>query len=278
MLYTNTTTTTNYERRDVKKMKIEKISDTQIRCTLNRGDLLSREIKISELAYGTEKAKLLFHDMIEQASNEFGFEADDIPLMIEAIPMSSDCIVLIITKVEDPEELDAKLSTFSPIDEIDAISDYANAAGDGIAALDEIDRDFADAPADQDLLLSPPPNDGFIPMAETIGKAQQNAADNPREKTTRIYSFDSWRKVSEAAANAGSGFDGRSRLYRNPATNIYYLALTGILDDNGDMFRICNHLSEYGQKLKTNYATLSYLEEHCSVIVKNDALKILIEY
>ena len=45
-------------------MKIEKISDNQIRCTLNKTDLASREIKISELAYGTEKAKSLFRDRI----------------------------------------------------------------------------------------------------------------------------------------------------------------------------------------------------------------------
>ena len=33
---------------------------------------------------------MLFHDMMQQASSEFGFEADDIPLMIEAIPASPD--------------------------------------------------------------------------------------------------------------------------------------------------------------------------------------------
>lgn len=46
--------------------------------------------------------------MMQQASLKFGFEAEDIPLMIEAIPLNSDCIVLIITKVEDPEELDTR--------------------------------------------------------------------------------------------------------------------------------------------------------------------------
>ena len=44
--------------------------------------------------------------MMEMASYECGFEADDIPLMIEAVPISAECIVLTITKVEDPEELD----------------------------------------------------------------------------------------------------------------------------------------------------------------------------
>ena len=95
-------------------MKIEKVNDHQIRCTLTREDLADRELKLSELAYGTEKAKDLFRDMMQQASYEFGFEAEDIPLMIEAIPLNSECIVLIITKVEDPEELDTRFSKFAP--------------------------------------------------------------------------------------------------------------------------------------------------------------------
>ena len=94
-------------------MKIEKVSDNQIRCTLTREDLAERQIKLSELAYGTEKAKLLFRDMMQQAAYECGFEAEDIPLMIEAIPLSADTIILIITKVEYPEELDTRFSQFS---------------------------------------------------------------------------------------------------------------------------------------------------------------------
>ena len=81
-------------------MKIEKINDNQIRCTLTKADLEDRQIRLSELAYGTEKAKDLFRDMMQQANYEFGFEADNIPLMIEAIPVSADSIILIITKVK----------------------------------------------------------------------------------------------------------------------------------------------------------------------------------
>ena len=38
-------------------MKIERVNDHQIRCTLTRDDLAKRELKITELSYGTEKAK-----------------------------------------------------------------------------------------------------------------------------------------------------------------------------------------------------------------------------
>ncbi|WP_273321389.1 adaptor protein MecA [Vallitalea guaymasensis] len=92
-------------------MKIEKISNAQIRCTLNKTDLTKRQIKISELAYGTEKTQELFKDMMAQASVEFGFEADNVPLMIEAIPLSKESIMLIITKVDNPDELDDKLAS-----------------------------------------------------------------------------------------------------------------------------------------------------------------------
>lgn len=51
--------------------------------------------------------------MMRQAHYECGFESDNSPLMIEAIPVAPDSIVLIITKVDDPEELDTRFSKFS---------------------------------------------------------------------------------------------------------------------------------------------------------------------
>ena len=95
-------------------MKIERINENQIRCTLSSFDLSVRDLNLGELAYGSEKAKKLFREMIQKASNEVGFEAEDIPLMVEAIPLSNESIMLIITKIEDPEELDTRFSKFSP--------------------------------------------------------------------------------------------------------------------------------------------------------------------
>ena len=42
---------------------------------------------------------------------------NDIPLMVEAIPLSSESVILVITKVEYPEELDTRFSKFSETDE-----------------------------------------------------------------------------------------------------------------------------------------------------------------
>ncbi len=98
-------------------MKIERINENQIRCTLTSFDLSIRNLNIGELAYGSEKAKKLFREMIKQAEAEVGFDAEDIPLMVEAIPLSGESIMLVITKIEDPEELDTRFSRFSPASE-----------------------------------------------------------------------------------------------------------------------------------------------------------------
>lgn len=244
-------------------MKIEKISDTQIRCTLNRSDLLSRELKISELAYGTEKAKSLFHDMIEQASLEFGFEADDLPLMIEAIPVSSDCIILIITKVNDPEEIDAKYS--------------------GLAPDSDNDDDYDDDLNDDDVMgLNQLFDTQFIPMSETIAEKKYDKTELDSTSTdsliSRVYSFNSWDDAASAAIRLNTTYEQLNEFYKDVDKNIYYLIIQGISANDETFCRICNILSEYAHKEKSNYATVSYIREHCRAVIKKDALRILAEF
>ena len=59
----------------------------------------------------------LFREMFQKASNEVGFEAEDIPLMVEAIPLSSESIMLVITKIGARRRAGYTLSQFSPFTE-----------------------------------------------------------------------------------------------------------------------------------------------------------------
>ena len=75
--------------------------------------------------------------MIQKAYNEVGFEADDIPLMVEAIPLSNESVMLVITKIEDPEELDTRFSKFSPFSDetSSALSHLASELLEGAESL-----------------------------------------------------------------------------------------------------------------------------------------------
>ncbi|MBE5865421.1 MAG: adaptor protein MecA [Lachnospiraceae bacterium] len=243
-------------------MKIEKVNENQIRCTLTREDLASRELKISELAYGTEKAKSLFRDMMQQANFEFGFEAEDIPLMIEAIPLNAECIVLIITKVEDPEELDTRFSRFAPhVTEDDDLDD------------DEEYPDIDDAKEVLDL---------FRKLQETAPEPAAPAPQSPvsseavaQEKLrTRIFAMDSLNKVMSAARIVGNQFKGQSTLYKDEQGDKYLLVLIQGDSTREDFDRASNMLSEYGT-LQRMAGGRTFLEEHYEALVPANALQAL---
>jgi len=102
-------------------MKIERLNDNQVKCTLTSFDLTERNLNLKELSYGNEKVKGLFTEMMQLAHNEVGFETDDMPVMIEAIPLQDNSVVLIITKVEEAEEVDTRFARFAPMPEIEAL-------------------------------------------------------------------------------------------------------------------------------------------------------------
>lgn len=230
-------------------MKIEKVNENQIRCTLTREDLASRELKISELAYGTEKAKTLFRDMMRQANFEFGFEAEDIPLMIEAIPLNAECIVLIITKVEDPEELDTRFSRFAPSVTEDGEEEYS--AEDTDEVLDLFRR----------LQTTP---------------AEADAQEQPTEAVlSRIFLMDSLRQAMDVCRLIAAGYNGMSALYKDNSGQRYFLMLTSDAGLREDFDRVCNILSEYGTLQRSFSGSESYLSEHCETLIPHDAVHAL---
>ena len=238
-------------------MKIEKLNENQIRCTLTHADLVARHLKLSELAYGTEKAKSLFRDMMQQASFDFGFEADDIPLMIEAIPASADSIVLIITKVEDPEELDTRFSKFTPFGELDSAHESPFSKLEGA--------------------------EEFLDLLNKVKEAAAGVAQASEEKKApepvpaKLFSFENIDRVIQAAQLIAQMYKGRNTLYRDAGNEIYILALTQSEHTSNEFNKICNMLSEYGTLERVSGSVLAFLEEHCETVISTDAVQKLTE-
>ncbi len=239
-------------------MKIEKINENQIRCTLTREDLARRELKISELVYGSEKAKNLFRDMMKQANYEFGFEADDIPLMIEAIPMSAESIVLIITKVEDPEELNPRLARFAP----SAVEEEEDASGEADEIMDLFQR-IQDA--------SEQIGEDTAETGEESSAPPEDIADlDPR--LSRVFMFETLSDVMDAAMIAGPYSHGTNTLYKTPDGDAYLLLVTLGKQDKTHFSKLCNVLSEYGHLRRDLSSSKAFLEEHYTPLITGNAL------
>ena len=229
-------------------MKIEKINDNQIKCTLTRSDLASRQIRLSELAYGTEKANGLFRDMMDQANLEFGFDTADRPIMIEAIPVSMDCIILMITKVEDPNEIDTRFSNLSNL-------------------RDLFSRDSADSFSSgsfQEESL----HDSFLKLGDITREALKASLNSPEY----LVSFDNLEDVICFCGHIAGCFSGESTLYKSPENNRYYLYLSFDHADTDDYAYITVSSLEFGVGESLSSARAAYINEHFETILAEDAV------
>lgn len=271
-------------------MRIEKVNDNQIRCTLTKEDLANRKLKLSELAYGSDKAKSLFKDMMQQASFEFGFEAEDIPLMIEAIPVSSECVVLIITKVEDPEELDTRFSKFAPsVNEASGnpISNLLENLAEGADDVLDLFKKLQNMPAaNQNQNHSDSGNTKeMTEMSEDEAKEVAKSAfkDDLKKRLqvasesmslVRIYGFDDISTIAKLSKVISGFYEGDNSLYKD-VDGSYLLSVSKSDLSPADYNRVCNILAEYGNCIKSVSGSEAYLAEHHEPIISGNAIQTL---
>ena len=255
-------------------MKIEKINDNQIRCTLTKEDLELRHIKLSELAYGTEKAKSLFREMLKWASYKYGFEAEDIPLMIEAVPLSDDSIVLIVTKIEYPEELDTRFSRFtedteSDDQELDDFMDY--------------DYDEEDVEYQHIEPVKPSSASDIIDLFKKAKEVSDALSNDNKSKAeveipidiTKLFVFNSLDDVIELSSVLVNFYHGENALYKNKHNKKYYLVISKSDHTPEEFNKVCNIISEYGQQENISLGSDAYFTEHYSSVILKNALSTL---
>ncbi len=261
-------------------MKIEKLNENQIRCTLSKADLEDHHIRLTELAYGTDRAKALFRDMMQKASDDVGFEVGDIPLMIEAIPVNPDCLILIVTKVEDPEELDTRFSKFTkpaPDDdyddgEDDEFYDDTDDDSDSETIFDVLDNIVENLEA---VRKGAADIRSATPAASTDSSESAEDSRKSNHDVYRIFVFPTLDSITMAAGQLNGFYNGENSLFKNPSDSRYYLILNRSEHTSDEFNMVCNTLCEFGSKIKTSCAMPYHMSEHFQLIIQANALQTL---
>lgn len=225
-------------------MKIEKVSDTQIKVTLNHSDLMDRNLKLSELAYGSQKAQALFKDMMAKANEEFGFETDNVPLMIEAVPLSADSIMIVVTKVDDPSQIEQKL---------EAIGERPT------------HRTFKEPEEDRltDLAL----------MGRDISEVQAKGSDT---ETGITYLFNDFDQTCMAAHCVQPMFVGDNSLYKY--NEKYFLVFGKNKKSQASVEGMIGVLEEFGTRCPNSDLNDLFLKEHGQLMIDLHAVDVLSKY
>lgn len=281
-------------------MRIEKVNESQIRCFISKDDLESRHLKLSELTYGSEKANDLFTEVMQWANTKLNFDTDDEPLMIEAVPLTSESLILIVTKVNYPDELDSRFSDFTDDEEDDEID---------FDSLDD-DTEFDDSPIPKnitsahDVLRQYAVDRGATAVAErpnalegknnmNDGKASKEdsavkalpSGDDKGEKALEkkeakefacLVSFEEMDDILNIAPFLNSIYKGENDLYK--ADDGYYYLLVRMDGETPVNFnKVCNVLTEFSETEALRPGTENFIDEHSKTIIKGDAIKVLSE-
>ena len=238
-------------------MKIERISENSIALTMNSEELRARNLKLSDLSYGSEKAHGLLIEMMQLADVEVGFKADA-PLAVEAVPLKEGDIKLIITKIFNPDELDARFSRFTPMK-------GENLSLSIMKLLESTIDKFEDA-------LKVGQVKGINEVNNTIDKIEIRTED----KVVCIFEFENIDKASDACKNINN-FEYESVFYKDEKNVKFYLVLSIKGSEPKEKIasfnKVCNTLAEYGTRIQSGLGmNEAYYEEHYKVIIKEDAV------
>lgn len=256
-------------------MKILKISENQIRCILTSEDLKERNLKLSELAYGSQKARDLFSEMMTKANKELGFNAQDDPLMVEAIPVSKDELVLVVTKVSDPEMLDTRFARFSN-DGKESTSSLSNQlsslnSSDIAMSAKDILESYGKLLASRKAGMDNASSAGASATNETAeDEKSTETAQLPEEKNFLFRSLEDLIEISHIIQPT---FHGESSVFHVREPEVFILSLkAGTEEDPENFQRICNTVSEFGSLLAPTAANLNALKEHDQILLSKDAV------
>jgi adapter protein MecA 1/2 len=221
-------------------MKIERISNNEIKFILTETDLSQRNMRLNELSYGSEKTQELFREIMERAAVECDFHTThETPLIIEAIPVSRDSIMIIVTKVASHEDLEDRFG-YPPV-----LGNYKN-----VSRAKQKKRQT-------DALLPPEPGHGTkkaLPTAKQI-----------------IFEFKSLDDVTNACARICGTYIGDNALYKYSGK--YYLVIENqhIKMSAGQE----NILREYGSKFSHLEISKMFLLEHGETVIEHSAIDVI---
>jgi len=240
-------------------MKIERISENQIKFYLTAGELSQRGMHLHELAYGSPKAQGLFQEIMQRASVEHNFQAPQgTPLIIEAVPTSPDSIMVIVTKITSTADMEARFG-YPPI-----LGQMHNPPPSPSSTPTDASKNYAQYI--QDLLRNQGGGHHSHPFAP-----QQNLGENA---LVSVFAFDNLEDAAMASARCAATYIGPNALYK-------YEGKFFLVVDTKEHKLSQNHqnaLREYGSAASFFDLSQAYLLEHGEAIIQKNAMEVLATY
>ncbi|MDO5695481.1 MAG: adaptor protein MecA [Eubacteriales bacterium] len=229
-------------------MKLEKLNDNQIKCTLHPTDLIERKLTPEHLSYNSDGIQELFRDVLHLARDKYDFNTEASPLMVEAIPSKNFVLTLLISKIDNIEEIDNRFSTFT---------DRMHSLSVNMTAPKGSEKSFA------------------APIKGPVGGP---TVKRPGEADEAAYEFEGIRDVYHLAKVARHLGHLDNYLYQNPKNRHYILYVCNKYFNQKHFNHYLDFISEYGRRLSNEKVNVGFFEESYRCIIRRNALQAVKNY
>lgn len=251
-------------------MKIERLSENQMRFTVWKEDFEENDIDISDIAGNKSgKADELLKYMMQRAKDEFGFEPDSAPLVVEAMQVDKECMVFLVTKLEEGVELDSKYAY------IQKLKESLKNGVDMFLKDGQEDAVGVHITQDDTSLTGGVQSGSPTPGAPFGSSPVESKKDNILPYV--IYTFTDIENIITVAKMSESYYKSDNTLYITPDEVTYYLVASHNRNTDGEFKLLCRQLREFGKPYSFNYATKYYMDEHYNPVIRDKALQTLSE-
>ena len=265
-------------------MNIEPFENNSIKVTLNSEDLEHFGIDLHRDAYGSPRMEQLFRRIGSKLRRERGFNPEDLPVAIEAIPVNVQQLVLNFIPVPYAEEIGngyAHFSALSPEDE--AMGLYADTDVGGSRAPDDDVEDIFEDEDSRDSRYGFRSSSPFRSAFEGGNRASASGSGRPGRTapSALAVTFKSFQEAGTACSILPAAADRtESWLFRmgsgsSPSSYVLFIRAAqadetpAASTDLGETARI---LSEYGRVASCAPSRLDYYLEHGSCLIRRDAI------
>lgn len=244
-------------------MEVKKLSDKQIKVSLNREEIEEKNIDVKGILKGSSQAKESITELIYEVIEQVGVKVDGDSFVSLDIPHASEDNVELVLTILD-------IGGKSEMDALRTISNLFKSLGYGNELEDELNE------FEEKMSGWGTPDDIYGERTNTMKKMPKKTS-SPTSKTIKtkpiIYSFENIEYLAKVASillsNKITFID--SKVYQKDAR--YFLVLTKKSTTKIEKAEAI--LSEYGVKVNQHEYVL---KEHGKLLIKNDAINVLNTY
>lgn len=244
------------------KMNFRRVNENTVRCIVSEEDMKAYGLELDDFFTDKEKAHKFLEKLVELARDEVGYSAKDGMITMQIMPLPKNNLAITFS-----ENRESNYKTM-----LEQIRDVTNMLED--ISGENLMNDSENKSQVYEKFLENLYKDELEGKSHTV-ESQTKRKSQRKNKYVRVFQFQTLGNVEEFCCSISCGKVITSKLYKEEHRNEFYLVLHKGRLSLVEYNKLCEVALEFADSMIESEIKESYLEEHCTCLIKKKAVNIL---